>query len=392
MPKLEILSGKREGDTVDLSNEGLDIGNRKTAKLSIRDPWISWNHAKIVFEDGRFVIEDLGSSNGTLVNGRKVTRQPLQGFDEILLGKTRIRFVEAEGQSPPSGPGGVDAAGQTMRLSRNEMPFSPGAMFDLSEKMTSLERERDELKKKLDVLERFLDLSADERASVARSAGTGTTTIVSSSGGGDSSAAAAAEKGRQEAVAKLIELEGKVTAAEVRAVEAENRIKASADDKKKELAKLKAKHEDEVQTLRLEKTQAEDARAAAESKVTTLAQKVESAAAEANARADKLAKELETARKSAIDADARASKLEQKLDDQRRATGRLSASGLDANPEVDGLKVELAQVRAERDEWQRKHDETRSEIDRISMEQIELEDQLRKQISELEAEVKKSKG
>jgi predicted component of type VI protein secretion system len=164
MPKLEILSGKREGDVVDLSDEGLDIGNRKTAKLSIRDPWISWNHAKIVFEDGRFVIEDLGSSNGTTVNGRKVTRQPLQAFDEILLGKTKIRFVEADGQAPPAAMTD-EVAGQTMRLNRGDMGFSPAGMFEASEKMSTLERERDELKKKLDVLERFLDLPADERPS-----------------------------------------------------------------------------------------------------------------------------------------------------------------------------------------------------------------------------------
>ena len=68
-----------------------------------------------------------------------------------------------------------------------------------------------------------------------------------------------------------------------------------------------------------------------------------------------------------------------------------SASGTDARPEVDALKVDLAQARAERDDWHRRHDETRTEIDRISMEQIELEDQLRKQISDLEETIKKKK-
>src|SRR5947209_4305839 len=213
MPKLEILSGKREGDIVDLSSEGVDIGNRKNAKLSIRDPWISWNHAKIVFEDGRFVIEDLGSSNGTTVNGKKITRQPLQTHDEITLGKTRLRFVDAEGGEPPP----LEAAGQTMRLSRSDLPFSPSAMLEAGEKLQALERERDELRRMKDVLERFLDLSPEERAAAARGVAPSPTR---SSAGADEGTA---EKARQEAVTKLIELEGKLTAAEVRAVEAENR-------------------------------------------------------------------------------------------------------------------------------------------------------------------------
>src|SRR5438552_3541997 len=155
MPKIEILSGKREGDVVDLPNDGIDIGNRKTAKLSIRDPWISWNHAKIVPEEGRFVIEDLGSSNGTWINGKKVTRQPLGSEEVIFLGKTKIRFIEmtdatsTEQFEPAPGTG-------TVRLAR-----PPVGDF------AALERENAELRKMKDVLERFLDLTPEERQAVS---------------------------------------------------------------------------------------------------------------------------------------------------------------------------------------------------------------------------------
>ncbi|HZV02718.1 MAG TPA: FHA domain-containing protein [Planctomycetota bacterium] len=392
MPKLEILSGKREGDVVDLPADGLDIGNRKNARLSIRDPWISWNHAKIICEEGRFIIEDLGSSNGTQVNGRKITRQPLQPQDEILLGKTRIRFVEASSGAPSIAPPPAFSASssddnspsQTMRLSRSDMAMAVASAQ--GGQLAALERERDELKRMKEVLEKFLDLSPEERSALARSS-SGPAAAPSSGVDAD-----AAEKARQEAVAKVIALEGKLAEAESRAVDAENRAKAAAEDKKKEVARLKTKHDEELATLKLQMADAENARAKAEEKAADLAKKVETAAASANERADRIQKELETARKSAIDAEARASKLEQNLDAARRATGRLSASGQDGNPELDSIKVELAQAKAERDDWQRKHEETRAEIDRISMEQIELEDQLRKQIAELEAELKKTKG
>ena len=95
---LKILSGKRQGFVFHL-DEGtdVDIGNRKSAKLSIRDPWISYNHARISGEGGRFFIEDLGSSNGTWINGEKVKRQELNPNDVIYFGKTKVNFMAAEG-------------------------------------------------------------------------------------------------------------------------------------------------------------------------------------------------------------------------------------------------------------------------------------------------------
>ena len=368
MPKLEILSGKREGDVVDLPSDGLDIGNRKNAKLSIRDPWISFSHAKIVCEDGRFVIEDLGSSNGVSVNGKKVTRHPLQASDEILLGKTRLRFVETD-SGLPSLPD-AEQRGSTLRLTRPDVDLADGS----AERAASLEREVDELRRMKEVLERFLDMPPEARK--AR--------MASSSGAGVD--LEAAEKARQVAVAKVVELEGKLSSAEARAVDAENRLKGSVEDKKKEISKLKARQDEDLSSLVQEKTQAEDARARAEARAAELEKRVETAAADANARADRIARELETARKSAIDAEARSAKLERDLDASRRASGRLTASGAAASsPETDTLRADLAAAHAERDALQRRYDDTRQEIDRISMEQIDLEDTLRKKIAELEA-------
>ncbi|MGZ8848555.1 MAG: FHA domain-containing protein [Pyrinomonadaceae bacterium] len=57
---------------------------------------VSRRHARISFRDGQYVIEDLGSTNGTFVNrGRRLKpgdRQPLKDGDEIIVGKTFLRF------------------------------------------------------------------------------------------------------------------------------------------------------------------------------------------------------------------------------------------------------------------------------------------------------------
>ncbi|MCA1575404.1 MAG: FHA domain-containing protein [Acidobacteria bacterium] len=59
---------------------------------------VSRRHARITLRDGKYFLEDLGSTNGTFVNrGRRLPPghlQPLQDRDEIIVGKTFLRFHE----------------------------------------------------------------------------------------------------------------------------------------------------------------------------------------------------------------------------------------------------------------------------------------------------------
>lgn len=142
MSKLEILNGKRQGDTIDLSQREHDIGTKRTAAISIRDPWISFKHAKIGFENNHFFIEDLNSTNGVWINGTRIKRQSLQDGDLVYLGKTKIRFQEAT----------------------NGAAAAPAAAT--SSDLRDLQEERDELLRIKDVLERFLDVGAEERVQV----------------------------------------------------------------------------------------------------------------------------------------------------------------------------------------------------------------------------------
>jgi pSer/pThr/pTyr-binding forkhead associated (FHA) protein len=349
MPKIEILSGKREGEVVELPPDGIDIGNRKTAKLSIRDPWISWNHAKIVPEEGRFVIEDLGSSNGTWINGKKVTRQPLAPEEVIFLGKTKIRFVEiepTEHMPVPPDLGRIRPEEPTLRVSP---PAS--ASEDHVEK---LEQENAELKKMKEVLERFLDLTTEERAAVGRASGVSSEPSPPPVGAASDSAT---EKARREAVTKLVEVEGKLAAAEAQVRDLEGRAKDRGDHSKKEIEKARTKFEEELAFARVAKTEAETARDRAEEKLRELSKKKgdDAAAAASSAELDKLKAEVE----------------------------RLKA-------ETDKAKAALGDAISERDEWKTKHDAVREEIDKISMDQIEIEESLQKRIDELEAKLKKS--
>ena len=58
----------------------------------LADPNVSRNHAEIRPQGDRFVVVDLGSTNGTRVNGVRVDTQLLQDGDEVSFGNTRMRF------------------------------------------------------------------------------------------------------------------------------------------------------------------------------------------------------------------------------------------------------------------------------------------------------------
>ncbi len=107
MPRLQVLNGKRQGATFEVGRGGVVVGHRNTAPVSIDDPWVSWDHAKIFQQNEGFWIEDLGSTNGTFVNCVRVKRERLNHEDIIFFGKTHVIFLVAEmatndGESSPS--------------------------------------------------------------------------------------------------------------------------------------------------------------------------------------------------------------------------------------------------------------------------------------------------
>ncbi len=93
--RLEIMNGGFEGMTYALADEEVVIGRSPTTDITLLDEGISREHALILFdEDGPgFVIEDLQSTNGTKVNGKRVRSASLAEGDEIQIGQTLFRFV-----------------------------------------------------------------------------------------------------------------------------------------------------------------------------------------------------------------------------------------------------------------------------------------------------------
>ncbi|MBK7947605.1 MAG: FHA domain-containing protein [Deltaproteobacteria bacterium] len=95
MGRLEILNGGFEGMTYDLAGEEVVIGRNPTTDITLLDEGISREHAVILYDADAlaYVIEDLQSTNGTKVNGKRIRSAPLNEGDEIQIGQTLFRFV-----------------------------------------------------------------------------------------------------------------------------------------------------------------------------------------------------------------------------------------------------------------------------------------------------------
>ncbi|MFH1262085.1 MAG: FHA domain-containing protein [Pseudomonadota bacterium] len=90
---LEILEGPDAGKRFRLERKGTTLGRGK-ADISFQDADISRLHASIdIYGKGNVVLRDLGSTNGTLVNKKRVSETRLSNGDRIQLGGTLCRFV-----------------------------------------------------------------------------------------------------------------------------------------------------------------------------------------------------------------------------------------------------------------------------------------------------------
>ena len=92
---LVIRTGGFEGTRYELAGEETLIGRNPTTDITLLDEGISREHAIILFDDdqARYEIEDLESTNGTKVNGKRVRNAPLAPGDEIQIGHTVFEFV-----------------------------------------------------------------------------------------------------------------------------------------------------------------------------------------------------------------------------------------------------------------------------------------------------------
>ena len=174
MPSLVFLAGPIAGRRYKLADGEYVIGRRSDCQIFVPDMRVSRQHARLWKAGEAWQIEDLGSNNGTFVNGAKIAiATPLQQDDEVLIANNRIR-VEltdpvAESRPPEGNPVTiVDVAG-TSSLIRSREDSGSGKNPILSSGRLSVADQRAIrlLERKLEALTQILEATAGSDTSEA---------------------------------------------------------------------------------------------------------------------------------------------------------------------------------------------------------------------------------
>jgi len=95
-PQLEVVAalGHEPGERFDIS-EGVTMGRSANADINIDDPFASSAHLRIYPRGAFLYIEDMGSTNGTFLNGRQLRRpEQLKTADIVRVGDSEYRYAE----------------------------------------------------------------------------------------------------------------------------------------------------------------------------------------------------------------------------------------------------------------------------------------------------------
>lgn len=160
MPELLFTHADGHASSVQLSLEPIVVGRDADCEVTIDDPSASRRHVRFAPTSDGYIVEDLGSKNGTLVNDEPCTQRRLDDGDRVMIGSTVAIYIVA----PRSTTMGVIIADQEPRTSATRYVSGDRHLllsqqrlqmiYDLSERLTTLQG-RDEL------LESAMDICFD---------------------------------------------------------------------------------------------------------------------------------------------------------------------------------------------------------------------------------------
>jgi pSer/pThr/pTyr-binding forkhead associated (FHA) protein len=99
MPKLVVLSEGLTGRSHELKVEKTTIGRLEDNSFQIPEQSVSSHHCEILLKGNDVIVKDLNSTNGTFINGEKISEQPLKPGQILRLGQIEVR-LEGDGTQP----------------------------------------------------------------------------------------------------------------------------------------------------------------------------------------------------------------------------------------------------------------------------------------------------
>src|SRR5579872_2456664 len=97
--QLVVVAGPDKGKVFEFGTPGSRIfGRSQAAENRLGDPAVSRVHFQVDFDGSAVRVTDCGSNSGTLVNGQRVSQQPVRSGDVIQAGNTQMRVLLAAGE------------------------------------------------------------------------------------------------------------------------------------------------------------------------------------------------------------------------------------------------------------------------------------------------------
>src|SRR5687768_11141702 len=126
MPKLVVLSEGLTGRSYELKVEKTTIGRLEDNAFQIAEQSISSHHCEVLLKGSDVVVKDLNSTNGTYINGEKVTEKALKPGQILRLGQVEIRL---EGDGAPTG-GAAPAPSDKKKMDPNTRVIPRGVKLN----------------------------------------------------------------------------------------------------------------------------------------------------------------------------------------------------------------------------------------------------------------------
>jgi pSer/pThr/pTyr-binding forkhead associated (FHA) protein len=126
MAKLVVLTEGYAGTTHELKLERTTIGRLEDNAFQLAEPSVSSHHCEIQLRGNEVLIKDLGSTNGTFINGDQVKEAVLKAGQILRLGKLELRLED--GTTPAATPGAAPAAAPQPKKPLGQTGKIPGGV------------------------------------------------------------------------------------------------------------------------------------------------------------------------------------------------------------------------------------------------------------------------
>jgi predicted component of type VI protein secretion system len=103
VPRLIVIRGVDEGKQFELTGGTVTVGRHSSNAIPLHDTQVSRRHLEVRAAPAGYELHDLGSGNGTLLNGRPVQQAPLRSGDTVTVGQSVLMFTVGHNELPAAG-------------------------------------------------------------------------------------------------------------------------------------------------------------------------------------------------------------------------------------------------------------------------------------------------